>query len=253
MYSLQKANVWRRFSAYLLDIITLFIIIVGVAALLSVVFKYDTYNSRLDELEAQYLAEYDIDLSVEYDKLTDEEKAAYDERYKAADAAFGKDPEVIYNYQMVFNLMILITTFSILFAYVIVEFIVPLIFKNGQTLGKKIFGIGVMRVDGIKITTPILFIRSILGKFTIETMMPVLMVIMIYFGSMGMIGVIVIALILIFNIALLIATKTNSAIHDAISQTVTVDMSTQLIFDTPEELLAYKQRIHAEEAAKAQY
>jgi uncharacterized RDD family membrane protein YckC len=253
MYSLQKANVWRRFSAYLFDIIILFIIIVGVASLLSVVLKYDTYNNRLNELEEQYLNEYDVDLSIKYDELTDEQKAAYDAKYEAADKAFGKDPEVIYNYQMVYNLMILIVTFSILIAYVVVEFIVPLLFKNGQTLGKKIFGIGVMRVDGIKVTPLILFVRSILGKFTIETMIPVLMVLMIYFGAIGMVGVIVIALIFIFNLAILIATKTNSAIHDAISQTVTVDMSTQLIFDTPEQLLEYKQRIHADEAAKAQY
>lgn len=249
MYSLQKANIWKRFSAYLFDIILLFTIVVGIAYLLSVAFGYSGYADRLDELSAEYQAEYGIDINKDYNTLTDEEKAIYD----AADEAFGKDPEVAYNYQMMINLSVLIITFSTLFAYVLLEFIVPLLFKNGQTLGKKVFGIGVMRVDGVKITTPILFVRTILGKFTIETMVPVLMVIMIYFGAIGMVGVIVIGLILIFNIALLIATKTNSAIHDAISQTVTVDFTSQLIFETPEALLEYKQRIHAEEAGKAAY
>ena len=249
MYSLQKAGVLKRFSAYLCDIILLFIIIVGVAALLSTVLGYDSYSEKLDELSEKYQAEYGIDINKDYNSLTPEEKALYD----AADKAFGEDPEVAYNYQMMINISIIIVTFSVLLAYVVVEFIVPLIFKNGQTLGKKVFGIGVMRVDGVKITTPILFIRTILGKFTIETMLPVLMILMIYFGAIGIVGVIVTALIIIFNIGLLIATKTNSAIHDALSQTVTVDMSSQLIFNSTEEMIEYKQRIHAEEASKASY
>ena len=249
MYSLQKASVLKRFSAYLLDIILLFIIIVGVASLLSLAFNYDGYSTRLDELSVKYQEEYGIDINKDYNTLSPEEKAIYD----AADKAFGQDPEVIYNYQMMNNLSLLIVTFSTLIAYVILEFIVPLLFKNGQTLGKKVFAIGVMRVDGVKITTPFLFIRTILGKFTIETMVPVLMVLMIYFGAIGMMGIIIIGLVLIFNVALIITTKTNSAIHDAISQTVTVDMATQLIFDTPEALLEYKQRVHEEEANKASY
>ena len=249
MYSLQKASVLKRFSAYLLDIILLFIIIVGVASLLSLAFNYDGYSTRLDELSVKYQEEYGIDINKDYNTLSPEEKAIYD----AADKAFGQDPEVIYNYQMMNNLSLLIVTFSTLIAYVILEFIVPLLFKNGQTLGKKVFAIGVMRVDGVKITAPFLFIRTILGKFTIETMVPVLMVLMIYFGAIGMMGIIIIGLVLIFNVALIITTKTNSAIHDAISQTVTVDMATQLIFDTPEALLEYKQRVHEEEANKASY
>ena len=249
MYSLQKASVLKRFSAYLLDIILLFIIIVGVASLLSLAFNYDGYSTRLDELSVKYQEEYGIDINKDYSTLTPEEKAIYD----AADKAFGQDPEVAYNYQMMINLSILIITFSTLLAYVILEFIVPLLFKNGQTLGKKVFAIGVMRVDGVKITAPFLFIRTILGKFTIETMVPVLMVLMIYFSAIGMMGVIVIGLVLVFNVALLITTKTNSAIHDVISQTVTVDMASQLIFDTPEALLEYKQKVHEEEANKASY
>ena len=225
------------------------IIIVGVASLLSLAFNYDGYSTRLDELSVKYQEEYGIDINKDYNTLSPEEKAIYD----AADKAFGQDPEVIYNYQMMNNLSLLIVTFSTLIAYVILEFIVPLLFKNGQTLGKKVFAIGVMRVDGVKITAPFLFIRTILGKFTIETMVPVLMVLMIYFGAIGMMGIIIIGLVLIFNVALIITTKTNSAIHDAISQTVTVDMATQLIFDTPEALLEYKQRVHEEEANKASY
>ena len=70
---------------------------------------------------------------------------------------------------------------------------------------------------------------------------------MILFYAMNpIIGLGVVAAILIAQAVLLIATKTRSLLHDKLSHTVTVDFSSQLIFDTPEELLEYKQARHAE-------
>jgi hypothetical protein len=37
------------------------------------------------------------------------------------------------------------------------------------------------------------------------------------------------------------------------AQTCVIDMGSQLIFDTPEDLLEYKKKIQAENAAKASY
>ena len=48
MLDLQKANFWKRISAALLDLILLFIVIVGCALLLSVVFGYDSYSETLE-------------------------------------------------------------------------------------------------------------------------------------------------------------------------------------------------------------
>jgi hypothetical protein len=38
-------------------------------------------------------------------------------------------------------------------ACALLEFLVPYLLKNGQTVGKKMFSLGVMRVDGVKIST----------------------------------------------------------------------------------------------------
>ena len=46
---LQKANIWKRISAYLFDVIILGMVAVGVAFLLSSVLKYDQYNRTLEE------------------------------------------------------------------------------------------------------------------------------------------------------------------------------------------------------------
>jgi uncharacterized RDD family membrane protein YckC len=128
-----------------------------------------------------------------------------------------------------------------------------MLLKNGQTVGKKVFGLGIMRVDGVKVNGQIMFIRAILGKYTVETMIPFMMLLWIFLGKAGLLSLMIIALVLIGNIAMMLATRTNSAIHDMLANTVTVDMASQMIFDSPEALLEYKQRIHAEAVERAEY
>lgn len=249
---IQKASMWKRISAYIFDMILLGILAVGIGALLSFVLGYDKYAIALDEAYAKYEQEYGVEFGItedEYYALGEEERAVFDEASRAVSA----DKDALYSYNMVVNLSLIIVTFGILFAYLILEFILPLIFKNGQTLGKKIFGLALMRNDCVKINTMALFVRTVLGKFTIETMIPVLIVMMIFLGSMGIVGVIVIGLIILLQLVLLIATSTNSAIHDLLAYTVEVDYASQKIFDSAEELIEYKKKLHAEEAAKKEY
>ena len=132
-------------------------------------------------------------------------------------------------------------------AFLLLEFLVPLLFGNGQTLGKKVFGIAVMREDGVKLSPVLLFARTILGKYTLETMIPVFILIMIYLNLMGMSGTLAIVGLLIAQLILIIVTKAHTPIHDKLAHTVAVDMASQMIFDTPEDLLAYKKRIHAQQ------
>ena len=252
IFDLQKANVLKRLSAYIFDMIILFIVIAGVAFSLSSALDYDSKSDKLDDIYKKYESEYGVSFDIsseEYEKMTDDEKANYE---KAAEAVV-KDDEAQYLFNILVNYTLIIATFSILAAYLLVDFTIPLIFKNGQTLGKKIFGVAVMRVDGVKISTPVLFVRTILCKFTVETMIPVILLIMLVFGTLDLSGAILILLLIAFQIILICATKTNSAIHDAISGTVVVDMASQMIFDTPEALEEYKKKVHAESVAKAQY
>lgn len=253
VYDLQKADVWKRISAFLFDLIIMFMTAVGFVFLLSLILNIESYSNQYRERKASFESEYgvsfDFESREEYDGLSEEEKANVD----AAFLAFSSDEEANYAYTMIFQLLVISVTFGILIAFIILEFVIPLIFKNGQTLGKKIFGIGVMRIDGVKIDGPILFIRTVLGKYTIETMVPVLLVIMIIFEIVGFMGPIIILLIPLTNLVMVIATKTNSPIHDMLANTVTVDLASQMIFDTPEALLEYKQKIHAEAAERAQY
>ena len=269
MYDLQKANMWKRISAWLFDFILIGIVIVGVACLLSFALKTDSHyqhkDSILEEFYLKYEEKYGIHLNMpdykaeEYEKLSEEERQAYLEAVSKEDIPKNIEADteltVLYNQYvdvtyLIGNIALIITTFSVLSGFLIMEFLIPLIFKNGQTLGKKIFGVGVMRVDGVKITPIQLFLRSILGKGTLEALVPAYMILMLFTG-VGFPGIVCIAVVLalvLSEIVLLIATakKARTPIHDIMSGTVTVDFASQLIFDSPEELLAYKQNLHTE-------
>jgi len=98
-----------------------------------------------------------------------------------------------------------------------------------------------------------IFIRTILGKYTLETMIPVLICVMIYFNMAGLTAVLVLVAIALLQIILIAATKTNSLIHDLLAKTVVVDFASQRIFGSEQELLEYKKKLHAERAARQEH
>ncbi len=252
MLDMQKASVLKRVSAFLLDMILLLILITGFAFVLSLVTGYDGYNERLEAVEQEYEDKYGVSFDIseeEYNKMPEEQRKYFDEVY----TEFSKDEEALYLYNMQFNLILMISTVSILLSYVVLELILPLVFKNGQTVGKKIFGIALMHTNSVRLTTMALFVRTILGKFTLETMIPVYIFIMAVFGTLGLTGTIMLLLILVLQIGVILITKTNSCIHDLLANTVAVDLSSQMIFDSVDAMNEYKKKIHAEQVKNADY
>ena len=249
MYDLQKANMWKRMSAALFDCILLAIAVLGFALLLTTILGFDGYMEQKNALDAKYMAEYGLDPDLTMEELnafTDAEKESYQAAVNAANEAIRQDPELSRVLGMLLSLAMLITTFSILGGYLLLEFLVPLWLKNGQTLGKKIFGVAVMRVDGVRLSPMLLFARTVLGKYTVGTMIPVFAVILMVFGRMGFLGVVLVGGLTLIQAILFFGSQNHTPIHDKLAQTVAVDMASQMIFDSPEALLAYKKRIHAE-------
>ncbi len=252
IYDLQRASMWKRISAWLLDAILLCIIATLMAFLLSTALNYDSYSARLDARYAYYEQEYGVTRELtqaQVDAMSPEQLA----KLEAASNALAEDEEALFAYSMMIQLMIVITSGSILLAYIVLDFTVPMILGNGQTVGKKVFGIGVMRQNGVRVNGVCMFIRTLLGKFAIETMIPVIMALMLFFGSVGVVGWLIVGVIVIVEIALLAATKERYTIHDKLANTVAVDITSQMIFNTPEDLLAYKQKVAAEKAANQVY
>lgn len=251
-FDLQKASMYKRISAFLFDVIMLVVLVVGAGFLLSGVLNYDSYVNSLNESYDKYEQSYGVEFEItqqQYMNMPQQDKDKFDEAYNALIA----DKEVMATYSMVINLTLIVISLSTLIGYLVLEFIIPLCFKNGQTLGKKIFGIGVMHTSGIQITPILLFIRTILGKYTLETMVPILIILMIFFNAIGLLGTIILGLLLVLQIVLVIATRTNSFLHDILAKTVVIDMSSQMIFKDGAQLLEYKKKLYAEKAARQEY
>lgn len=256
IYDLQKASMGKRISAYLFDIVIFLVVLTGFAFAISAIVGYDDKLSSMEALYTEYEEKYGIKLDIttnEYDAMTEEERLAYDDKYNTAAEEFDKDERAKKLSSQLLYMTILIVTIGLFLSFMLLEFIVPLFLRNGQTIGKKIFGICLMRDDCVKITPLILFVRSILGKYTIETMVPIAVAVLIFLGGAGVGGFIALILLLGFEIGLVIKTNTNSFIHDLLAYTVAVDMQSQMIFETKEEMLEYKKRIHAEMVESKKY
>ena len=248
-YDLQKASMWKRISAFLFDFIMLGIVTVLFAWALSALTGYDGYSRTVTESYQKYGEEYGVDLHInraDYEALSEAEARRVDEGF----AALNADQAALRANQMMLQLSVLIISLGFFFAHLLMEFFIPLKLGTGQTLGKKIFSIGLMKAEGVKVNAATLFIRAILGKYTIETMVPVLIVLMIYWGTIGVVGPAVLFLIMATELIVMAATKTNALIHDLLAGTVVIDAASQRIFDTTEELAAYKAKITAEMAAR---
>lgn len=249
---LQKASMWKRISAFLFDAILLSILTVFFAMLLSAALGYDGYHTTFNEAYDRYYAEYGLTeemLTAAPATLTAEQV----EQINAASGAIAADDVAVHAYNMVINLQLLIVTFGLLLAFLVLEYIVPLLLGSGQTLGKKIFGVGLMHLEGVRIGHVALFIRAILGKYAVGTM-PYAMCAMYLISGLGSpVFLLIAGVLLIAQLIVLIFSRENAMLHDKMAVTVAVDIASQRIFNTREELLEYKKKQHAEKAAAQQW
>jgi uncharacterized RDD family membrane protein YckC len=252
MISLQKANLGKRIIASIFDGILISILAVGILASLSGVFKSDDYLNKVNSAYAKYESKYEIKFQItseEYNELSQEQKENWDEAYNELLA----DEDAMYAYNMWINLTLSLTTMSVLIGVVAVEFIVPLFFGNGQTLGKKIFGIALMHKESIKISNVQLFTRVVLGKFAIELMIPIYILMMMFFNSIGVVSIAILFVLAVVQIICFISSRSNSLLHDVLAGTVAVDMASQRIFDNKDALIEYTKKHHAQKANENVY
>ena len=237
VYEINKASVLRRFAAWLIDFIIFVVLATGLLSLTSIIFNYDAEFAKVEEKYLEHgiytLNPSATDGSNKYitctyyreDRTVDETSACY-----IAWNEFFEDEEAVAQRMKCDTLMIIMLTTSSLIALLLTEFILPLIFKNGQTIGKKIMHIGLIGNDRIRIRVWQLFARVIIGRFVIETMIPIYCVVYAFINTTGgLLGLLIIIIIAIIEVAMLGATKNNQLIHDFVSSTVVIDMDSQYI------------------------
>ena len=249
---LQKASIWKRTAAWLFDGILFGILAVACGVLVSWLLGYDAHSATLENAYAKYEQAYGVVFEIsleEYEAMSPEARANYDLAYEELIA----DEEAMYAYNMMLSQTLVILSVALLLSVAVIEWLIPLKLGNGQTLGKKIFGLALIRNDGVQLNNLQLFTRSILGKLTLETMIPALIILMIYWGTMGVMGTAVLSALFFGQLACVLFTRGNCAIHDLMAGTIVVDYASQTIFKSTEDLIAYQKKVAAERAARAPY
>lgn len=280
MVELKKIGIVKRASALLLDAILLAVLTTGLIFIISLICNYsaeedkaNNYYSLWNEFRQEYIPDIAEHYGFKYEEsedgisytitnINDGKKSTLDELINVfikdenrenspllveAYSVYEKLPSVKTvnaQYKYVYTLLFTMVSIGILLAYLILEFIIPLILKNGQTVGKKVFAIGLVRPNCVKITNLSLFARAVIGKFAIETMFPILLVFLFLFGGLGLLAVILLGAIALLNIILFFATSNKTPIHDIIAGTVAVDVKLQEICQTEEELIQKKSQAH---------
>ncbi|MBR2484981.1 MAG: RDD family protein [Clostridia bacterium] len=254
IFDIQKASILKRVSAFILDLILFAILAVGIAALIGLACDYDGQIEKLENYFSSYKAEYELEYGVDldisetdYNMLTEAEKQNWQDAYNACNEALNADAGATATFIRIISYTLLMVSLGILVSMAILEFAFPLFFKNGQTIGKKVFGIGVIHQNGVRVNVTAMFVRTFLGKYTVETMVPVLLLYMMFALGTGIMSIIVIALLLVLQLGIFIYTKkTRCLIHDVFAKTVCIDIASQKIFDNVDEMNAFKQNAYAE-------
>lgn len=276
MFELRKTGIVKRASALLLDVILLAVLTTGFMFIISLICNYSheealstQYFNEWEEFRKEYVGGVASHYGFTYEEKDDGyvikkdgQESSLGAVMEKLDASKGEDPEtaeayakyltltpvakVNAQYKYVYSLLFMMVSVGILLAYVVLEFVIPIILKNGQTVGKKVFALCLVRIDCVKITNLALFARTFIGKFAIETMFPVLLVFLFLFGGLGLLALILLGALLIMNIILFFATKNKTPIHDILAGTVVVDAKLQMIFQSEEELMAKKTLQHTE-------
>ncbi len=255
LLDIQKPGIMRRVAAGLFDMIILIVLATGIGWGVSAVIDTDSQYAAVQEFYTIYSEEYGVDFSLtteDLEAMSEEEQAKYNEAYEAALAAMNEDQDAIDAMLQYWASVLSVISLSVFIAHLLLEFVVPLTLKNGQTLGKKVFGIALMRKDGVMVAPIALFVRSMLGKCTIEVMIPILILGLTLMGMTGILIYLVLALA-IAQVVLLVLHPYNCLLHDLMACTVSVDLSSQLIFRTPEALTAYQKEQAARRAQNADY
>lgn len=246
---LQKASMWKRISAWLFDTILLVSVVVLIAYGLSGVLGYNNYSDQVTAAYEKYQIQYNIDFDRKEapEDADPQEKEDYPVRYAQADAALKSDEEAVRALGMTNSLILLIPTLSLFGAMLLMEFVIPLLLKNGQTIGKKIFSLGVIRIDAVKITPLQLFVRTILSKYTVCLMLPLYMIVL------GVVGIAVALGMLLLQLLCPLINHDRRGLHDLLSGTVVVDLPSQRVFNCADDRTDYIKKVHAERASRQDY
>lgn len=251
IYDFQKASFLKRISSFLLDFILVTIVGCFIAFIISLISNYTGIRNEFYGYMDHYEALYGLNLrdAAVIETYTAEQQETVKQAYEAMNA----DQGLLKCYGLLTNLPVVMVSVGLLVGTLVVEFVMPIIFKNGQTIGKKVFKIGVINTNGVECTNFQLLTRALLGKCAVEYMIPGIITVMMCLGTMGIIGPIVLLFLLVMQCVVIASNQNRPFFHDLIAKTGVCDLSTQKVFKTYEEMVKFKEEINKQKVEASIY
>lgn len=231
VYKPVQAKLIHRIAAFILDAILFVVLFTGVLYFASLISKYNHHYQNLHDeyIKIGYEIVVDDEGNTRYIDETDINFNEVKEKYNASEII--KQEETFINSFALNAPMI-----SILLSLLILEIIIPSIFRNGQTIGMKCFHIGLLANTNLAIKPVQVFIRGLFGKIVILSLITYMGLFYAFFNPAGgLLGLLIVLVVVIGNTSLLIFTKKHVGIQDIIAQTYPVDSSQTIFYRTEEE------------------
>ncbi len=256
MTDVQKAPYSKRIFAFLCDIIIAAILTAGLYLLMSSILNVDSYNEKYQQIIHRYEEEYGVSFSEtakmtreEYYKLSEQERSVYEAAVAAANADEEANAAIRTSYAISFSIF----AAGIVISALLLEFLIPAFTGDGRTPGKLLFGLGVMRTGCTQISRPVLFVRGVVGKGTLEAALPAAVIVTSFSGVTGVFGLILLAVFAVAELVTLIKSRGSLLLHDVLADTVVVDWASQRIFKTEAERDEYEKKAAESSAAYDPY
>ncbi|MBP3728917.1 MAG: RDD family protein [Lachnospiraceae bacterium] len=199
------------------------ILAIGLGLLLSQILGYGSVAAKLEEKISRYESEYQVRFGIslnEYEALSSEGQKNFDAAYDALIA----DQEVLDTYRRQVNLMVIIVNCSLLVAYLVLEFALPLKIGHGRSPGKWAFGLAVTDADGSQARPSALFIRAVLGKFALCALPLSYLLTMMFFGTVTMASLAISGILIMVQLFLFLS-PSHAMLQDRLSATAVVDLN----------------------------
>ena len=115
---------------------------------------------------------------------------------------------------------------------IIIYIVMPIILKNGQSVGKKVFKLGLADSDGYKMSNKALIMRYM--PFTVIDFSLILLYLINLYVALT-----VIIIVFLVSFALAMSSPKKMSLHDYVSRTIVIDFVGSVIFDNPIDEEAY--------------
>ena len=221
--TLTYAPLKKRIPAALIDALLVLLVTALLVWGLGALANYSAKIDRISEITTQYELSHQVNFSITeevYQSLPAEERARYD----LAIDAMRRDPAMVDAYGDLTGSALWIVALSFFVALLGLEILLPLSFKKRGTLGKQLLGLSLAQADLTPVRTSTLLGRVLIGKYLIETMLPVLVLIMTAFEVIELpwIGILLLTLFALVQVLVIAGTRLHVPVHSLISGTVTV-------------------------------